>query len=138
MENEDYRMIMIRKLFLLLPLFLASFCLFSCAVKNVPELTHNEAFEKSGSSDAKVDAHVEEMPAALGGPTVIGYPSRPQGFSADKYVPGEKYVVGYPIKSKDASVEGNKSGKKYVVGYPARPKILLAPTAEETILLIKN
>lgn len=104
------------KLFLLLPLVFVSFCLFSCAVKSVPELTHNEILEESEPTDDKVYSNVEEMPTFLGGDTVIGYPIMSRGFSS----------------------EGHTQGKKYIMGYPTKPKIILAPSPDEFILLIKN
>lgn len=116
MVNKNNRLERKWKIFLLLPLVFVSFCLFSCAVKSVPDLTHNEALEKSEATGVEVDANVEEMPISNGRATVIGYPSWPQGFSAGGYTLGEKYVIGYPTK----------------------PKMLLAPTADEVMLLIKD
>ena len=70
------------KLFLFLPIVFLSFCLFSCAVKSVPELTHHEIQEKSVPTDSEVQSIVDEIPTSQRKNTIMGYPSGPQGLSA--------------------------------------------------------
>ncbi|MEA3463287.1 MAG: hypothetical protein U9R49_15495 [Bacteroidota bacterium] len=138
MMMKIYGMAMKWNLFLLLPLVFVSFCLFSCAVSSVPELTHNEIDEKSGPSNVKGDAKVEEMPTSQGKTTVIGYPWKPQGLSVGGYALGEEYVLGYPMKSQNLFVGGNEQEINSMIGYPTKPKNLLAPTADEFMLLINR
>lgn len=138
MKNKNYRMERRGKIFLLLPLVFVSFCLFSCAVKSVPELTHNEIPQKSAPTDNKVHSTVEAIPNILGEDVVMGYPSSILTLSAGGNTLVERYMEGFQIKPQNHVLGGTKSEIGYVIGYPTRPKIILAPTPDEVILLMKK